>query len=609
MPTLLFAVVVFVVYGRILNHEFLLNWDDNKYITENQAIQGFSWDNICTVFTSYYVGNYAPLQMLSYMFDYQTWGLWPGGYLLHNMVLHIFNGILFYHLLLKLHDQKITALAGALVFLLHPVQVESVVWISQRKNLLAMFFFLLSWESYRLYRSNAIIRKRTVYILSVAAFLMALLTKSVTVILPVVLVLYENFFETGRGGVRIKDKIPYLLSAAVIAFVAYQSQSPDFSSWGAGGGRALQYHGGSPVATFFTMLTVFLRYLQFLVWPKGLSAEYDPQIHDSLDPAVVVAAMLIAAIVLLAYKMYCYDKKLGFWAMVFVVGLIPVAQIVPLVTLINDRYLYFPMLGIGALVGVGVNVVKEKIGILPAGLLIVSVVATLGVVSFQRAGVWKNGVTLWRDAVGKSPDKSVTWQRYGEACQKAPLLQDEALRAYRRALGLNPTSTITIYNMGILFFEKGDYAESVAILNRMLKDNPENVMGWTALGNAQVMMKNYQQAEHSFQRAHKLQPDAMQPLFYLGDLTYKLGEMEKSRGYYAKAEAMAGDDPGIAFQLACVEAATGNIAKSLQWLEVAFQRGFNDYQLVCSSEKLTKLHSEAGFHYLLTRYFPGHHAQ
>ena len=141
---LILSGVTFALYWQALGHNFLIYWDDNGYVTRNLTIQRVTWENIKTAFTSLYMGNYAPVQILSYMFDYSIWGMRPAGFIFTNILIHIANGILFYYLLTRLSWQRLTACAAALIFLIHPVQVESVVWVSERKNVLSMLFFLLS---------------------------------------------------------------------------------------------------------------------------------------------------------------------------------------------------------------------------------------------------------------------------------------------------------------------------------------------------------------------------------------------------------------------------------------------------------------------------------
>ena len=151
-PLLVLLLAGLAIYGRMLGHDFLPTWDDAGYVLDNPDIRGFTIANLRAVFSRFYMGNYAPVQMLSYMLDYSIWGLRPWGYLLTNLLLHLANGLLFYHLVQRLEGDDSWAWLAALIFLVHPVQVESVAWVSQRKNLLAMLFSLLSFHGYLRFR-------------------------------------------------------------------------------------------------------------------------------------------------------------------------------------------------------------------------------------------------------------------------------------------------------------------------------------------------------------------------------------------------------------------------------------------------------------------------
>lgn len=607
-PVLLLLAATCAVYGRIIEHEFLVNWDDALYVTNNGALLSLSWTNIRTIFTSYYAGNYAPVQMLSYMFDYQIWGLWPGGYLVTNIFLHALNGLLVYRLFLKLHNERLLATIGAAIFLLHPLQVESVAWISQRKNLLAMLFFLLAWEGYRHYREAEEGSGGTAYAVALAGFVLALLAKSVVVIFPVVMVLYDYCFAVVRHRRYILEKVPFVIAAGGMAAVALLSQTFDNGVLGEGGGTAIGYHGGSALATFFTMLHIFCRYLWMLVWPVQLSHNYDPTIHQSVDAVVAGSAMLLAVIIFLSVWLFRCDRRLGFWPIYYFVGLLPVSQVIPLVTLMNDRYLYFPILGVAALAGAGAIWMRERLPrqqrVWLYALLALALVL-LSVGSFQRAAVWQNSQTLWRDAVAKSPAKSLVWEGYAEACNfSAPIDKNEALRAYNRALELDPDSELTLYNLGVLYVDLGDYVMGSKTLQKLLDRNPKYVMGWTALGDMYVRRQNYESAGKAYQQAQLLQPEAVQVLSRLGELAAVEGRLDAARLYYGRIESQRGDNPFIAYQLARIEAQSGQMDTALLWLERSLQRGYRDFGALMADEELAPLRADGRFENLLQRYFP-----
>ena len=208
------------VYSQSLDHKFLASWDDYIYVVNNPDICGFTFEHIRAAFTKFYVGNYAPLHIISYMFDYSLWGLNPAGYIGANVALHAMNGLFFYLLVARLSADNRLAFLSGLIFLLHPIQVESVVWISQRKNLLAMFFFLISLLSYVYYREKECSNKHVYYFVAVLSFICALLTKSVAVVLPLALVLYDICYAPRKCRRQwVIDKIPFFIAAAVIALI------------------------------------------------------------------------------------------------------------------------------------------------------------------------------------------------------------------------------------------------------------------------------------------------------------------------------------------------------------------------------------------------------
>jgi hypothetical protein len=496
LPLLVLVLATFAVYAQTLGYDFLRNWDDNHYILENADVLGLDWERIKAVFTKYYVGNYAPVQMLSYMLDYTVWGLYPGGFHLTNLVLHTVNGLLLYLLMFRLIPDRLAAWSGAALFLLHPVQVETVVWISQRKNLLAMFFFLIAWECYCVYRDSGSARRLYWYAASVTALLLALLSKSVTVVFPLAMLLFDRCYPGAKESQNLRDKLPYLLVSVLAAVLAVHSQTPDPST-GRGGGLTV-YHGGSPVATFLTMLPVFCSYLRLIVWPFNLSALYDPVIHKSLDGGVLAAFLFLCGMGVLVYLLYRYDRRIAFWSLFFFLALLPVSQIVPLVTLMNDRYLYFPLIGAAALLAYGVNRFAALWRARP--FCIMACLALLLVffsgLSLARIAVWRNGISLWSDTITKSPKLPLAWEALGEAYHyTAHPNRKEAEKAYLYAIKLSPGSDMSRYNLGILYMDQYDFDKADAILRELLQRSPQHVMGLTAFGDLAMRRNDYEGAE------------------------------------------------------------------------------------------------------------------
>jgi Tfp pilus assembly protein PilF len=599
-PVMMLLAVTLAVYGQIIGHEFLTVWDDNYYVTTNEAVQGISWQHLRAAFTDYYLGNYAPVQILSYMLDYELWGLNAGGFLFTNILIHLLNGLLVYRLFVRWYGDRIFCLFAASLYLLHPVQVESVAWISQRKNLLAMLFFLLAWEGYCCYREAGPGKGRLAYLASVAAFVLSLLAKSMTVVFPLVLVLYDLCFPEGGLRLRLRDKIPYVLAAAVVAAIAIYSERPEI-----GGGGRTGFHGGSPWATFLTMLPVFCHYLGMLFWPVGLSAEYAPTIHRAIDLPVAAAALLLAALAFAGVRLFRIDRRLGFWVIFFWVGLLPVSQIVPMLSMINDRYLYLPLVGVSALAGSLVMALRKRIGSRRSmlHLLLVALLLVLSAISFVRAKVWRNSITLWDDAVSKVPASDRSWGLLADAYRQSGNIE-AVRRTYERALAYNPDNPHALNGLGEICTRSGQLDQGYAYLDRLVKTHPRHAAGWVSLGNNFLRRHDYAQAEKAYLQALAIQPDSPLVGILLGDLAVIQGRLDKARVQYGKVEEKGANNPDVAYRLARVEALAGSKDEALAWLEKALQRGYEDSSGIHDDEGLATIWDEPRFYYLMDRYFP-----
>lgn len=574
---LIFSILLTIaVYAGMYSHQFIYTWDDIPYVTGNKAIQTFSLHNLREIFTNYYVGNYAPVQMLSYMLDHAVWGMKAGGFLYTNLILHCLNGFLFYILLLRLHGERLIAGIAVALFLLHPVQVETVAWVSQRKNLLAMFFFLAAWLLYQNYRESGVSKGKIFYVASVVAFALSVLSKSVAVILPVALILSDFCFPVQGQRVRWLDKLPYVILSGVAALIAMISQQNNV------GGGITGFHGGTPLTNFYTMLPVFVRYLQMVLWPSNLSAQYIIELHKSFDVAVFFSAVVLVVLSLLVFKMFRTNRKYAYWAMFFFLALLPVSQIIPLVTLRNDRYLYFPMLGCASLAGCAAACLWRFTAdisrrVLSAGLILM--LCVLGIVSYERVGVWHDQVSLWNDAARKNPGIASLWAYLGEAYYTAGDL-NKARTAFEHSLKMNPLVGNALLGLGVIYSQDGRLNEGLDLLETYLEISPLDLRGWGNLGHNLLMQGNLTGAENAYQTALACDPEEPATLTSLANLARISGRYDDSRKYYSKIEIITKKSSENAFNLAILEATAGNEDAALGWLAEAAQRGYSDSKAI-----------------------------
>lgn len=561
---LLCLAVVFVVYGDVFGHRFLSNWDDNLYVTDNGAIRGFSVVHLRQIFTGFYVGNYAPLQMLSYMVDYSLWGLRPGGFLLTNLLLHGLNGYLLYRLVYRLDGRFFAALGGALLFLLHPVQVESVAWISQRKNLLSLTFFLMAFFAYLSYRQGGQWR-RGYYLLAVVGCGAALLTKSVAVIFPTMLILYDVCYCRQTLLRSLPDKIPFFVLVAATAYLTLLTQSVAY-----GGGGRTSFHGGSAYTTLLTMLPVFVSYLRLVFWPSGLSAAYAPAIKTAPDLAVAGAALVLALAAGFAVYRYRRDRRSFFWLSLVPLGLLPVAQIFPLITLMNDRYLYYPLVGMAPFLSLGVaQLLQERsLQLRRLAMLLVAVaLAALAVAAYQRTKVWHDAITLWRDTVAKTP-----------ASPMAKFLLAEA------------------------YFRSGRYVDAKPLLLEVIAEQPERGAPYELLGNICYMTGETDSAARAYLKALSLAPDSATANHCLGNIYLAQHRAELARERLLKAAQVQPESGDILYSLACAESLLNRPAAALAYLTTAFRNGFTGCTAVAKNPELDPLRGSGEFAVLMTTY-------
>lgn len=500
-----FILATFILYGGILGHEFIFNWDDNVYVTGNEAIRSFSLANLSRAFSDFFVGNYAPLHIVSYMIDYSLWGLNPKGYLLGNLLLHGLNAFLVCRLFLLLDGRLPVALTAAVLFLAHPAQVESVAWISERKTLLSMLFFLLAFHSYIRYCRASGSNRRTWYALSLLAFCAALLSKAVAVILPLVCFAYD-WYRQGlkQAGKELLNKIPFIVLSAVLTLVTLFSQR---SADGISG-----YAGGTPLTSAMTMLPVFARYLGKIFWPAGLGPIYKPPIKTAPDMEVFLSLLLFAAVAGVAIYLLQRLRLAGFALTLFLLGFLPVAHIFPLATLMQDRYLYFPLLGFALFVAVAATDSAQKLaggrGMRFSVVCLLLAAVLLGGATRQQIPVWRNAVTLWAHAAENTPLSKQAWlmlaithHDLGDAVA--------AEKAYLRLLSIAPKDGKGLNGIGILYGEQGDIDKSIHYLRQAFEVAPDDPGTAINFGYAALLKGNLAESRDAFNRAVTTAPETL----------------------------------------------------------------------------------------------------
>lgn len=408
-----------------------LNWDDPSYVMWNPLIRGWSPANLWGICTEVVTRNFAPLTIFSYLLDHTLWGLNPGGYHLTNLLLHAANGVLVWLLVRRLTGSEFTAFVTAALFLIHPVQLESVVWISSRKGLLAGLFMLLAllvrtgrWPSGR--------QDLWYSVLLVAA----LLSKAQAVVLPPIVLLYDLLVKKDAPALAIpRQVIPGLLSLALL-FLTMGAQNTVL-----GGVRSHMALSTAHIAA--VDVVILWKYFAMLVYPQDLCVMYDPP-TSGIALQVVAGAIGLA---LMAIPLWRARREQPLWvwgSATYLLLLFPMLNFVRITTLMNDRYLYLPCVVVFAMLAGGLQrVVQNGVAVVSGGNGRRAVFVTVPAAALVLAAaimstreylpVWRDPDSLWTHAVRRCPTLAVV------RIQMALTLHDsgrvpEAVVEMRRAL-------------------------------------------------------------------------------------------------------------------------------------------------------------------------------
>lgn len=531
----------------------LTNWDDNDYITRNPYLRELSWTNTQLLFASFFKGNYHPLTMLSLSLDHALGG---GAVWIHHLVnglLHLANTVLVYLCVQRLtRDQTIGLIASAL-FGVHPLHVESVAWVSERKDVLYAFFYLGALLAYLRYTESHSRRAILFYALSLGLFALSLLSKGMAVSLAPTLVAVDALLRRRPLGPRILvEKAPFFALSLVFGLVALAAQ-----------GSVGQLHGEAQWSTLQRIPLAsygFVQYLWMLLVPHGLSAfhPYPPvgQIPLSYFASVIGVAG-VAAATLWSWRhapLLCFAILFFTLNIFFVLQLIPVGGVI-----MADRYTYLASIGFFVAIAAGGRWLERRYPSARRSLLIVLAlyVGLLALATHQRTFVWRTSLSLWDDTLARYPDiptarlnRAVARYEIGdatgaesdlsEAIRVAPryaaawahrgvirhLRGDEiaALADLDRALVLEPSAE-SYANRGAIRLSAGELDDAILDLSRALQLDPRHALAYSNRGIARLEKGLYPPALGDFQNAIALSPGYAAAHFGSGEARREIGDL------------------------------------------------------------------------------------
>ncbi len=506
-----------VSFSNALRNDFT-NWDDQDYVTENPLIRILSFQRVKNVLFSFRLHNYHPLTLLSFALEYRFFRLNPFVYHLDNLILHLFNTALVFWLLYLLTGKKpLAAFVGSLLFGIHPLHVESVAWVTERKDVLSGFFFLAAMIFFLLFLRQ---RKRGHYFLALAAAALSLLAKPMAVTLPLCFLLLIYLEEGKIRGAAFRETLPFFLLAVAAGILTLLAQEPDLTAQNRLTAHVLTR---TVVAAYGLMF-----YLVKLIVPVGLSCFYPYPDQARITPLSYLLSP--PAVILLGILVFFAGRRTRqpvFGALFYLVNLLPVLQLVPIgAAVAADRYAYLPALGIFYLAGVAFDTAFSRPARMPALKKTVLAVALAGVtftfsfLTWQRNRVWKNSEILWLDVLKKYPDCTRARVNLGSAYLSLKFY-GRATEEFRRVLGQEPGNAEVLNILGVTLLEQGLPEEAMVQFQEALKNKPELLSAHNNLGIIYRYQNRLDEAVAEFQTVLRLAPEDAGGHYNLG-VTYHL---------------------------------------------------------------------------------------
>ncbi len=541
----LLAVGTVATYYPVSGHPFL-DFDDSKYVTQNAHVQaGMTWNTVQWAFTTYYASNWHPLTWLSHALDCQMFGLSPAGPHDINLLLQVVNVLLLFWVLQRATGRLGPSAMVAGLFALHPINVETVAWVAERKNLLSMLFLLLALAAYRWYA-----RKPRVgpYLVVALLFALGLMAKPQVITLPFVLLLWDYwplrrmFPRTLEGNEPalyparsliqlVVEKLPLLAISAISAVITVKAQQAGF---------AVQSLTKFPFSLRLENAIVsYARYLGKALWPSSLAAFY-PLSRTSPPLWQVLAAVLLLLILsglVIAGRKYRYLTVGWLW---FLGTLVPMVGLVQVgVQSMADRYAYLSFVGLFVMLCWGVADLAEARHVSPAWMTGISVTLLLLLAGVTRHQLtyWSDEASLWSHAIQITSDNYVAEDNLGTTLLDRRELE-QAIVHFRRAAAIEPRDGLSELNIGVYEERSHHWPEAIAAYKLGIGQIEEVdilARAYSNLGYVYNYAGDEAEAHDSFEHAIQLAPDTEQAWIGLGVLAQKSGDFTLAIQQYSHA--------------------------------------------------------------------------
>ncbi len=534
-----------LVFGQTIRHEFI-NFDDDVYVYHNPSLAGgLTVGGITWAFTTTYANFWHPMTWMSYLLDFQLYGLKPWGYHLTNVLLHAATAIILLLILWRMTRNLWASAFVAAVFAIHPLHVESVAWVAERKDVLSGLFFVLTLTAYVRYADVGFSLAR--YLTVVVLFALGLMAKPILVMLPVVLWLLD-YWPLGRmtppaadpGDVSaasrssrfsfpvrlIVDKIPLLLLAAVFCVVTPLAE-----------GKALAHSGSFPWTwRIGNALISYVAYLGQLFYPAGLAVLYPRR--DHLPSGQVLGALLLLTAITVSTLLWRRRRPylLVGWLWYLAV-LLPVIGLVQFgAQAVADRFMYLPQIGLCMALVWGVADLsgswssRRWLCSVTSALLLALLVGC----AWRQASFWRDSETQWTHTLACTTKNALAHANLG--CVLVDRGQvDKALMHFQEAIRIRPDFESAHANLGCALADRGRVDEALIQYHEAIRLRPDCESAWFGLGKALAGRGQFDEAVAAYRKALELRPSCADTYNYLGLALAGQGQFAEAVAQYQKA--------------------------------------------------------------------------
>jgi tetratricopeptide (TPR) repeat protein len=563
--SLFLALIILITFWNVQYYDFV--YDDGLYITNNIHIKtGLRGENILWAFTTTDAGYWHPLTWLSHMLDYQLFRSNAGGHHWTNLIFHMANAVLLYVLLRRTTGDVWKSAFVAALFAVHPLNVESVAWVAERKNVLSTFFWLMTMWAYAFYVEHPAWYR---YVLVLLAFMLGLMAKPMLVTLPFVLLLLDywplrrltSWQDMNR---LVFEKIPLFILTLIVSIFTFLSTRHE--------GAVISFDVLSFGDRVFHVIVSYVKYLGKTFWPENLAVFYPYLMESDWFQIAGASAILliISCLVIFLSRRYPY----ALWGWLWYLG-----TLVPVIGFIQagdqamaDRYMYVPGIGLFIMIAWGIPDLlkkwpkKEFILIVSAGaVLCISIICT-----FIQVTYWKNSVTLFERALNVTRDNYLAHNNLGVALLNQGKSND-AGKHFARALQIKRDYPAAHNNMGLALASQGKIDEAISYYRSALRIKSNDEKARNNLGTALARMGRYDEAKGQFQETLRINPGNADAYNNIGSALAMEGKVIESLGYFEKAlqldheHAMAHNNMGLALaNLGRLDEAVDHFMKALE---------------------------------------------